>query len=820
MQALLSPHSCTALAFQDQKTFLVFRGKSPQALQPADVVAWLSAHEETSWQQGENWGQVEHALSLYSRRREALDLALIGLDDDLSLELRDEAQQELESLLADPAVADWLLNLFHLRPLPSEAAVDDALSQARTPQRRRVRDCLETIVRRQELIAKSWAAWSVIPEGLLHSGGGRQAVVDVALQKDLFVRTLGLLVERQVDKAKFSALLCLQTLAGGRQIVEAWLHPLITVNRHQRMPIMEVEARQRKEAKAKPQKQARYDRDAARRYVEEQKTKIIRSMRSGQWEKASLAVDGMLNYQRRFGGGSYAAKSLCDLAVEAKALGQHRFQLELTSRAIEQNPEDGWAWVQYGNALLINGQLQKAFDAFENGVSFGTLLYGKTGRAEVLKAQSSYSEALTNYAEIILDYPYEVVPQNGRAEVLKAMGRYPEALAAYEATIEAHPQNVVSKAGRAEVLKAMGRYPEALEAYDDIVEAYPQDAVPNNGRAEVLKIIGRYPEALETYEATIEAHPQDVFAKVGRAEVLKAMGRYPEALEAYDDIVEAYPQDAVPNSGRAEVLKIIGRYPEALEAYDATIEAHPQDVFAKVGRAEVLKAMGRYPEALEAYDATIEAHPQNVVSKAGRAEVLKSMGEIPEAARAYASVIEQHPENLVVRSGYAVVLFMLGEYSQALDLLPVTKPEPFGDWIGWHIRGMVLLRRGQIEEALPILEQGANESPAMNRDYFRTALAMAQSWQENWKSAQEQIIQVSAPELQRVGNVVWLHIHAVRDNREGMEHALTELEQGNPPALVIELTEELRLRFLEKKQGRHDRQWLRERMVDCLALAA
>jgi tetratricopeptide (TPR) repeat protein len=540
------------------------------------------------------------------------------------------------------------------------------------------------------------------------------------LETGLFAQTIGLLAKKQGGPAQFAALRCLQGVAGGRQIVEAWLRPLLAsaASKPDLRVLLEPE-RKRQETPAKPQNSSRsYDRKNAQRKVEEQKDKIIRWMRSGHWEKAALAVDGLLDYQRRFGGGGYAAKSLCDLAVEAKELNRHDFQLQLTRRAIEQNPEDGWAWAQHGDALLMEGQLQEALQAYENSVGFGQFSVGS----------------------------------NGRAEALKAMGRYPEALEAYEAAARAHPENTVAKAGYAETLKAMGRYAEALEAYAAVVRAHPQDAV----------------------------------AKAGYAETLKAMGRYAEALEAYAAVVRAHPQDAV----------------------------------AKAGYAETLKAMGRYPEALEAYAAAMRAHPENAVAKAGRAETLKAMGDLAAAASAYAAIWEQHPDNWVVRSGYAIVLFMLGEHSQALGLLPSIKPNSFGDWIAWHIRGMALLRMGRLAEALPIFEQGVEEGPASSRDYFRSALALARSWQQDWARAEEQLAQISKPELRRVGNVVWLQIHAARGEQSAVERDLAELAQGHPPALVIELTEELRLRFLEKKQGRHDDQWLRERTVDCLALAA
>ena len=241
---------------------------------------------------------------------------------------------------------------------------------------------------------------------------------------------------------------------------------------------------------------------------------------------------------------------------------------------------------------------------------------------------------------------------------------------------------------------------------------------------------------------------------------------------------------------------------------------------AKNGRAEVLKAMGRFPEALQAFDEVTQAHPEDVVAKNGRAEVLKAMGELNEAALAYAGIREQHPENLIARNGYAAVLLMLGKYDIALELLPLLTPESVDDWIGWHIRGMTLLRMGRFDDALSVLELGAGESPLISRDYFRTALAVARLWQEDWESARVQLSKVAEPKLRQAGNVVWLHIHAANNNRDGIEQAIAELGKNNPPALVIELTEELSLRYLEKKQGRHSDQWLREREVDCLALAA
>ena len=407
MHALLSPHSITALIFQPQGTYLLDGSNAPYPLSAAAVGEWLSAHGELRWHSAGNIAEMEQALSLYSRRREALDMALISMDGNLSLQLRNKAQQELERLLEDKAVATWLSDLFHVRPLVAEAEVETALSQARVGKRRSVLNCFDEIVRNQDSIARSWIAWNAIPEKLLHPAGGRQAVLDVAMDKGLFANTIRLLAKNQ-NAAKFEALTRLRSVAGYRQIVDAWFLPLV-VGKPERIikknePVSEDNEWERKTDRKKIQSRS-YDRKESLRNIEEQKTQIIRLMRSRRWERVRQAVDGLVDYQQRHGGGNYAAKSLCDLAVEAKSLGNHSLQLELTERAVGQNPKDGWAWAYQGDALFSNGRLEDALLAYQSAIAFGEFVVSKIGRAKVLRALGRYPEALQVYDYVALNHP-------------------------------------------------------------------------------------------------------------------------------------------------------------------------------------------------------------------------------------------------------------------------------------------------------------------------------------------------------------------------------------------------------------------------------
>jgi tetratricopeptide (TPR) repeat protein len=368
-----------------------------------------------------------------------------------------------------------------------------------------------------------------------------------------------------------------------------------------------------------------------------------------------------------------------------------------------------------------------------------------------------------------------------------------------------------------------GDFAEALTAYEQAAAAHPGDAVPKNGRAEVLKSMGRYAEALTAYEEATAVHPEDVVAKTGRAEVLKAMGRYAEALTAYEEATAVHPESVVAKTGRAEVLKAMGRYAEALTAYEEATAVHPEDVVAKNGRAEVLKAMGRYAEALTAYEQAGAEDPEDVVAKNGRAEVLKAMGRYPEAREAYQSVREQHPVDRFAANGLASVLVELGDLDQAWDL--VNRPEPIAldDWIGEHVRGMILVCRGQLADAIDLFQRGLDQCPFLqSRSYFCTALIATRMRLGQLEAAGKLLGEEAAPELAEPVRALWIEWCGRRgDTPEATRH----YHRAAPPGTLVaqQLFGELECRFVLCQPPRRDDDWLLRQQLrfqsECLRLS-
>jgi tetratricopeptide (TPR) repeat protein len=267
-----------------------------------------------------------------------------------------------------------------------------------------------------------------------------------------------------------------------------------------------------------------------------------------------------------------------------------------------------------------------------------------------------------------------------------------------------------------------------------------------------------------------------------------------EALQEYHSTVRDFPRDVVARTGRAEVLKALGRLDEALQEYDSTVRDFPHNVVARNGRAEVLKALGRLDEAFQEYDSTVRDFPHNVVARTGRAEVLKAQGSLEGALQEYEHTLQVFPNDAVARNGKASVLVLLERCEEALTLLPETTPRTESDWVAFHIRGMIALKRGDLGRAIEIFERGIRENPwVLNRSYFSSALAVARLRKKEFRQAAESV----AEDLTPISDVVRIHAFGALGESARAQKACDRLQVFRLPILVV-LREALSERYLSR----------------------
>ena len=671
--ALVSGQARVAVFLEGSQAWCIQpQSPSPQPVSPGLMpylfgdIACASHHPEATL------ALTGELLERACREERGRHLALISMDPASSETTRELADDALEELLEHPHVSEFIENRLFSKCLPEDALWRGEGTFGGSQSNVKLEFLKRSVVGAQEAIGRVRSAWDALPADLFAEADDRVALESVLEETGAF-RDLAMAVAEATNRhGKGEAQLRLlsdrryQEFANSRKILVEWTRAIPSALRVSGQLVREEPDDDKRERRQdRLPKVAPYE---AFQNVLRQKEAILDQLAKRDFQKVERFVDDLVRDQLSQERSDLAAKSLCDLARGAKELVFPAYQLAWCSRAKEVYPSDPWVHNQFADALVSQGELQEALEAYEATVR---------------------------------DFPRDAVARNGKGDVLKAMGRLPEALETYEATVRNFPDNDVARSGRAEVLKAMGRLPEALDAYEATVRDFPESAVARNGKAEVLKAMGRLPEALEAYEATVRGFPSDAFARTGKAEVLKAMGRLPEALDAYEATVRDFPENAVVRNGKAEVLKAMGCLPEALEAYSFL-----EDAVARCGRAEVLKAMGRLPEALEAYEATIRDFPGDAVARNGKAEVLKATGPLAEALDAYEATIHDFPGDAVARTGKATLLVLLGRYEEAAALVRTDRTQTRDEWVALHIRASIKLKQNSLDEADRLLSTG------------------------------------------------------------------------------------------------------------------
>jgi len=330
----------------------------------------------------------------------------------------------------------------------------------------------------------------------------------------------------------------------------------------------------------------------------------------------------------------------------------------------------------------------------------------------------------------------------------------------------------------------------------------------------------QYIDDLIRYQETVSDNEHISKSLCDLAVEARNLGLHDLQLQLVERALDYKADDAVAQSQRADTLKALNRLPEALEAYEQAMAQHPEDVVAKNGYAEALKALNRLPEALEAYEQAMAQHPENVVAKTGYAEVLKALNRLPEALEAYEQAMAQHPEDVVAKNGASCVLAALGLWERALMLLPQSPPVTEQDWIAYHIRGMIHLRRGELDRATEIFEYGAAHNPRpTSREYFRTALALACLRKREYERAARVLDEVTSPVLQSPANVLRLHAYGAQGDCKRTIEVYSQLPE-NPEPIVADLQQELHRRYVLFATPEHDEDWVFDKETHYILLAA
>jgi tetratricopeptide (TPR) repeat protein len=332
-----------------------------------------------------------------------------------------------------------------------------------------------------------------------------------------------------------------------------------------------------------------------------------------------------------------------------------------------------------------------------------------------------------------------------------------------------------------------------------------------------IKLLGRIDEAMKEYDSAIAIFPWEPALVCGRADVLRTIGRYEEAAASYKAAIASFPYNPIPYCGYADTKKDAGEIEEALRAYDEAIERFKSEHRCRTGRANVLRQAGRYGEALQAMDRNVRDFPYDLYSLMARANLLKLLGSHSDALDAYQTIIDRRDDYAPAKYGKAAVHISLRQFSEADRLLPKGKPNTLSEWVGFHIRGMMYLKKGELDHAINIFQEGAAQNPFhRERLFFETSLAAAKIQSRQFSQAVD-LVNVSDDPVSEV-----LRIHGLAAlGRSNEALAVYSAANDNAPPPVIRLRNAIAARFgLTESNSKPEEQWIFEQETEVLLQAA
>jgi len=299
------------------------------------------------------------------------------------------------------------------------------------------------------------------------------------------------------------------------------------------------------------------------------------------------------------------------------------------------------------------------------------------------------------------------------------------------------------------------------------------------------------------------------------------LGMHKLQLEWARGALSLNPDDPVAATQVAHAMLKNGEINAALTAYDQVIKQFPWDVFARAGRAETLRSLGKYSEALTAYDQVIEQFPENVVAKNGRAETLRSLEEYADALEAYEQVIAQFPGDAVARTGYVCVLVDQKQYDRALRQIesrlgPSPIPQTQDDWINFHIRAMIYLKKGDLVAAAQDMLFGSQHcQQPKQKAYFASGLAIVQMKQNAPKDALQTMTKENSflpvPQLIR-GLVLFENLD--------LQTAIAEIDQlDDAVPFIHKIRDEMKVKYIDRSPASQSTDWFLDQLSNLLLAA-
>ena len=401
--------------------------------------------------------------------------------------------------------------------------------------------------------------------------------------------------------------------------------------------------------------------------------------------------------------------------------------LGLVAEALQRSPHDGDALLLRGNIELARGDAPAAISdlrAVLHDQPRSVAALGALARAQLLDGNPALAEQGLRAA--VEAEPGDVGLRLELSRLLVSEGRADMAVQVLGDAVKLFQQDVTL---REELVRAYLRQPDvpaALRAVEELSKLAPAGPSTAYLAGLAAQAQNRPAEAAADFETALSRDP-------GYSEALAALvhqetqqGRVAEAIGRLQTRAQANLSDAATHELLGELYVSQKNYPQAIEQLQRVLQLAPAwpQPYRVLSDAEL--ARGDTAAATRALKQGIAATGSDPTLAMRLAGLYESVRRTDDAIRLYQSLHTRYPREQAVSNNLAMLLVTYRadpadlEEARSLAASFGDSDDPMLlDTLGW-----VLLKRGNIEQALPPLERAAAAAPGSS--LIRYHLAMAQ----------------------------------------------------------------------------------------------
>jgi tetratricopeptide (TPR) repeat protein len=407
--------------------------------------------------------------------------------------------------------------------------------------------------------------------------------------------------------------------------------------------------------------------------------------------------------------------------------------LALLAEALEISPADGDALTLRGNIELERGDAAGAIvdlRAVLRDHPSARAVRRSLARAHLANHEPALAEETLRAALSAAED--DVGARVDLGELLTQTQRADEAVRLLEETVKSAPGTSGTDARRAlvEAYLAKGDLAAGRSAAEDLKTLRPDLATGSYLAGVVAQRQQRLDDAQREYERALRLAPSAAQALSALAQLEFGRGQHEKAIALVDHAIEQAPDNAAARNLLGELYMAQKSYPQAVGALSEAVRLAPAWWLPYRNLALTRLAANDEAGGAAEYEAGLRATTEPALA-VDLAALYERKGRIDDAIRLYEQLHERDPRLEIAANNLAMLLVTYRTDQASLDrarnLSAPFANSPVGALLDTH--GWVMLKRGELTEALSALQRASAEAPDSKVILYHLGIAQLKAGQ-------------------------------------------------------------------------------------------